>query len=780
VAVAALVLAAVVIWLSGSKQPSHNGRELADWVRDLDQRNLAHSQAQHAAAVTAISEIGTNAIPYLLREMGATDSKAEENIRDWAQNLRPHFDIDPYVSAVDRQFTAFLAFSVLGERAVDALPELDRMVLRSGSGLAISAMGTLGPDAAPRLIDHLRWETNGVAAAQALGNVGPAAKDAIPLLIERLQSPDRFVWISASRALFLIGPNRPEVVDALVSDLESRGPKPRSNYPSARNVAGMIDLSVCCVPELRHRMPVEERKRHDRLMQALEAILEVAALRNPEMPERRKLVEGLLTAPRVCFALLPALLEAARDDDSFVRDASVFLLHSRFFGSPDMRWGSSYGEGHELKQITMAVLHEWSSDPDDAAVAAGLHSFLRAVYCDRSGVRSRLTSRMGGKRPRGVSGNFSVRDRFGAAMSQEAREFLAFHAGRSKPEDQAEVAQILAESMMDKARFVVGQDNMTRDEIELLERGMKSEDVRVRRICAKGLGLPANDPSLKGIRQAYNSKLLIEALKNDPDPEVRRLAADGLRMSFWGAETSAELIEALTAGLSDNDATVRGSSAVSMGMARREARAWLHRRPNRPRPSAAYIAADESPIVERLVELLEDENPVTAQRAAWALIFFDGGSVEAYGKRLVELLDHKAESARVRALMALGNLKMDESLTAVVVPRLVDLMDVDSDKMRSAVEEALARYMSWELAYACNTPHWTEQLDSQDPDARIKAMVRLAFDAQRSEGASERIWELFREGRAREKKWALIALQRIDPEGYADAAAEGIRFAAPD
>ncbi len=527
-------------------------------------------------------------------------------------------------------------------------------------------------------------------------------------------------------------------------------------------------------------MPLEERARHDRLMRALEVIPEVAALRNAATPNRRKLVEGLLVGRRASFAFLPALLEATRDEDVFVRDASVVLLHSHFFSAPDMRWGNTIYEGQVMNLITMEALRACASDPKGLAARAGAVSYLRAVYCDRFGVKNRLSAGITPIRPGGVAMSSWEPKGIRHEWSREWRGFLASHAGDFGEENRLEIARILADSMLDDERFFVAGERVSRVEIQFFERGMKSEHVELRRICAKGLGMPASDPSLKGIRQAYNSKLLIKALKNDPDPEVRRLAADGLRVSFRDAESSADLIAALTAGLNDEDAIVRGSSAVAMGMARREARAWLHRKPKHPRPMAGYILADESPVVERLVEMLEDENAITAQRAAWALIFFDGGKVEDYGKRLAELLDHKAESARLHSVKALGNLRMEDALTAIVVPRLVDLMNADGDEMKAAVDDALARYLSWEMAYACNTPYWSEQLDSQDPKARIKAMVRLGFDAERSARASDRIWELFREGGAREKKWALIALQRIDPDGYADAAAEGIRFTDPD
>jgi hypothetical protein len=123
---------------------------------------------------------------------------------------------------------------------------------------------------------------------------------------------------------------------------------------------------------------------------------------------------------------------------------------------------------------------------------------------------------------------------------------------------------------------------------------------------------------------------------------------------------------------------------------------------------------------------------------------------------------------------------MKDAQIAVVVPRLAAMLDTGSDDLNAAVDEALGRHMSWKLNLGCNTTHWIRELAADSPEARIKAMVRLGFDAERSARASDRIWELFREGGAREKKWALIALQRIDPDGYADAAAEGIRFTDPD
>ncbi len=114
VSIVGLVLVGAAIWLSSSRQPSHAGRLLADWVRDLDARKRGASPARHSAASVAISEIGVNALPYLLREIAAKDSKTEEKLRDWAQSLRPVLEIGPYLSAGDRQFSRSRCISSVG------------------------------------------------------------------------------------------------------------------------------------------------------------------------------------------------------------------------------------------------------------------------------------------------------------------------------------------------------------------------------------------------------------------------------------------------------------------------------------------------------------------------------------------------------------------------------------------------------------------------------------------------------------------------------------------
>ena len=55
----------------------------------------------------------------------------------------------------------------------------------------------------------------------ALSRIGPPAKDAVPLLIERLDDPDEDVRQAAARALGQIGPAAAPAVPALVGLIES-------------------------------------------------------------------------------------------------------------------------------------------------------------------------------------------------------------------------------------------------------------------------------------------------------------------------------------------------------------------------------------------------------------------------------------------------------------------------------------------------------------------------------------------------------------------------------
>lgn len=158
-------------------------------------------------------------------------------------------DRDLYV----RRFAA----QALGEIGADpavagpALTEAARSNRREIADAALTSLGKLGPGAVPALVEVLKKrEVRGgkpkgksrepvhdasatlrAKAAQALGNLGPDAREAVPALIEALQDPD--VRTDAATALGNIGPDAKEAISALTEISQNKSGKKDKSFQAA-------------------------------------------------------------------------------------------------------------------------------------------------------------------------------------------------------------------------------------------------------------------------------------------------------------------------------------------------------------------------------------------------------------------------------------------------------------------------------------------------------------------------------------------------------------------
>jgi HEAT repeat protein len=98
--------------------------------------------------------------------------------------------------------------SQLATRLIEALVDDDPDIRQNLS----AALVKLGPVATPLLIDVLKSPTaprqQRAGAAYVLGQIGPAARSAIPVLLDALKDPDRDVRRQASYAVSRLIPNR--------------------------------------------------------------------------------------------------------------------------------------------------------------------------------------------------------------------------------------------------------------------------------------------------------------------------------------------------------------------------------------------------------------------------------------------------------------------------------------------------------------------------------------------------------------------------------------------
>jgi RNA polymerase sigma factor (sigma-70 family) len=120
---------------------------------------------------------------------------------------------------------AMEALGVLAEENKDLIPILVGALKDKSDGvgfIARLALGRLGPDAVPGLLDVLKTKPSAAAvqrAAQAVGIIGPQAKATVPLLAETLKTANWQVRESVIIALRKIGPEAKPEIPAMLNVL---------------------------------------------------------------------------------------------------------------------------------------------------------------------------------------------------------------------------------------------------------------------------------------------------------------------------------------------------------------------------------------------------------------------------------------------------------------------------------------------------------------------------------------------------------------------------------
>ena len=235
------------VWLLRSTEPEYDGRTVTEWLED----HVAGKRTHHP---TAIHTIGTNALPWITRQLARNESvwyaqyarwqpTFPSVIQKWLPQPRRKFEVVHGVNAFlligtnaipdlilllkhrsssVRQAAALGLGSLRREtedanRSIPALIETledsDRMV-RTYAALAFMRMGPDGSNAVPALTKLVQTtgvgsETNEyfslrAAAACALGNIGPSAKDAMPELRAAMQESNAYLRGQSAVAVWRI------------------------------------------------------------------------------------------------------------------------------------------------------------------------------------------------------------------------------------------------------------------------------------------------------------------------------------------------------------------------------------------------------------------------------------------------------------------------------------------------------------------------------------------------------------------------------------------------
>jgi len=225
-------------WSSG---PSYQGKSAAQWLKLYRSSSIAERED----ARDAFKALGDQAVPYLFsvltRSRGLSLLRPYEKV--WSKLPQPLRKILPRVSAGDtnseaakallsdarpsakvlmprlkpwlsspehpRHGQALLLLGYVGEGAAEGVPFVIRALQNTNRyhrAFATQSIWKLGAEAraaVPALIGALDDPATRIRAIRALGDIGPAAKDAVPRLEQLLVTTDR---LAAATALHKINP----------------------------------------------------------------------------------------------------------------------------------------------------------------------------------------------------------------------------------------------------------------------------------------------------------------------------------------------------------------------------------------------------------------------------------------------------------------------------------------------------------------------------------------------------------------------------------------------
>ncbi|EEF57545.1 HEAT repeat domain-containing protein [Pedosphaera parvula] len=218
------------------REPRYAGKSLSAWLVELSNPD----PAMEKQARTAVHEMGTNAIPKLLKLMSAEDSSFKLQLIGWTDRqswVRFNFPL-----ASNERAMAAEGFAVLGPEARSAVPALSRLAQRDKDGFvgqALVHIGTEGVGALAQALANNNFEIKSKAidglirygvfydlehsnvSPQELATFSIHAQVATVPLLKVLQETNRLI---RSKAILALGWLRFEprlVVPALITNLQS-------------------------------------------------------------------------------------------------------------------------------------------------------------------------------------------------------------------------------------------------------------------------------------------------------------------------------------------------------------------------------------------------------------------------------------------------------------------------------------------------------------------------------------------------------------------------------
>ena len=218
-----LAMFAFAFW--PSSDPSHEGKTVKEWIRVFQTRDVSGLMDRpNRPENKAMRAIGSQAVPYILKELEATDSGWGWTTRRW---LGKHSIIEVRLTVKQRREGARNA--LLAMRRVDPPYARDLIPLLDWEDEYVQAVvaevlgNSQNKEALPKLIERTGSRSVRVRfyATAALGKFRNEGAIVIPVLVRMMNDPKHSVSSTAARGLGRLGPQSRSVLPDLVKALEN-------------------------------------------------------------------------------------------------------------------------------------------------------------------------------------------------------------------------------------------------------------------------------------------------------------------------------------------------------------------------------------------------------------------------------------------------------------------------------------------------------------------------------------------------------------------------------
>lgn len=270
IATAVLLLVGLLLFATREEDPLYQGKPLSGYLQNHRGDGLVifsgnsleprlDLELADSKAIEAISNVGPQALPMLVRMLNGGDSKIESWLRPALQRF-PLLQRIIHLKAQDQwrnRVGSAMAFRQLGQRAAPAVPSIIPLLKDPNSALVaiIVLMHIINPERErdilsltnvfslqPSMISGGHLYHLQAGALLAIGHFGPKASAAEPFLIGCLCSTNGPIQAAAAVALARIGSVSKQVIPVMTRNLPQTNP-PSLPPPSLWNLSMKAEIA---------------------------------------------------------------------------------------------------------------------------------------------------------------------------------------------------------------------------------------------------------------------------------------------------------------------------------------------------------------------------------------------------------------------------------------------------------------------------------------------------------------------------------------------------------